>query len=254
MTDKADVNNNEQTITAGTINATNINKNGVAVATVNDIPSVPDISGKADLNNSSQTIVAGTVKATNITKGNVNVATVNDIPDISGKVNIAQGTDNAGKVLGINASGNVEPTTVSGGEVWEEIDLSNIPTDFTAGDRVKIEFKVHVAPNYPNNWSSTISNPTFVLDDASKSEIMEYGLYSDNQYYCNSIIALRVLGAAISFVLVERISSLSFFGKSDIGLITPVIFNGNSCVKGTSVTIDRNNAKNYISRMWRLKK
>ena len=45
MTDKADVNNNGQTIVAGTINATNINKNGVSVATVNDIPSLPDISG-----------------------------------------------------------------------------------------------------------------------------------------------------------------------------------------------------------------
>ena len=115
--DKADVNDSNQSIVAGSISATNITKGGVNVATVNDIPSVPDISGKADLNNPSQSIVAGSISATNITKGGVNVATTNDIPDISGKVNIAQGTGNAGKVLGINASGNVEPVTVESGGI-----------------------------------------------------------------------------------------------------------------------------------------
>lgn len=92
-TDKADVNNNQQTITAGTINATNINKNGVAVATVNDIPSVPDISGKADLTNTNQDIIAksisaSTIDALNIRKNNKAVATMNDIPDISSKADL----------------------------------------------------------------------------------------------------------------------------------------------------------------------
>ena len=114
---KADADNSTQTIVAGSISATNISKGGVNVATVNDIPVVPDITGKADLNNSNQSIVAGSISATNITKGGVNVATVNDIPDISGKVNIAQGTANAGKVLGINTSGNVEPVTVESGGI-----------------------------------------------------------------------------------------------------------------------------------------
>ena len=69
-------------------------------------------TNKADVNNSDQTIVAGTVNATNINKGSVPVATVNDIPDISGKVNIAQGTENAGKVLGIGQDGNVTPIEI----------------------------------------------------------------------------------------------------------------------------------------------
>ena len=80
--DKADVNNGNQSIVAGSISANNITKGGVDVATINDIPAVPDISGKADLNNANQTIVAGSVNATNITKGGVNVATVNDIPTL----------------------------------------------------------------------------------------------------------------------------------------------------------------------------
>ena len=67
---------------------------------------------KADQSNSNQEIVAGTITANNITKGGINVATVNDIPDISGKVNIAQGVGNAGKMLGIDDSGNVTPTNL----------------------------------------------------------------------------------------------------------------------------------------------
>lgn len=119
ITNKADVNNSGQTIVADTINATNINKNGVSVATVNDIPTVPDISGKADLNNANQTIVAGSVNATNITKGGVNVATVNDIPsipDISSKAdkNNSNQTIVAGTVSATNITkGGVNVATVN---------------------------------------------------------------------------------------------------------------------------------------------
>ena len=116
-------------------------------------------TNKADVNNSDQTIVAGTVNATNINKGSVPVATVNDIPDISGKVNIAQGTENAGKVLGIGVDGNVTPVEgSSGGEIWEEIDLNNWPTNWVIGDRIKISFPTSIMNgSVPSSWTSTIS-------------------------------------------------------------------------------------------------
>lgn len=160
--DKADVNNSNQSIVAGSISATNIKKGGVNVATVNDIPSVPDISGKADLDNSSQTIIAGTINATNINKNGVAVATTNDIPNISGKVDKAQGVSNAGKVLGIGTDGNVTPVKVSaGGEVWEEVNLSSFPSDWVVGDRVKITTRLNVIddsgkPNVGQYWSPVI--------------------------------------------------------------------------------------------------
>lgn len=53
-----------------------------------------------------------TVNSTHlVTSGGVAAA----IPDISGKVNISQGSQNAGKILGINAQGNVEPVVNTGG-------------------------------------------------------------------------------------------------------------------------------------------
>lgn len=84
---------------------------------------------KADIDNSNQTIVAGTITATNITKGGVNVATVNDIPvvpDISGKVDIAQGTENAGKALVVGLDGNVTPAEVGGGKKLYTGSLSDL--------------------------------------------------------------------------------------------------------------------------------
>lgn len=116
-------------------------------------------TNKADVNNSNQTIVAGTVNATNINKGSVPVATVNDIPDISGKVNIAQGIANAGKVLGIGVDGNVTPVEgSSGGEAWEEINYSNPPTDWVNGDRIKMMFELYSTSTEPEGYGYSHNN------------------------------------------------------------------------------------------------
>lgn len=84
---------------------------------------------KADANNGSQSIVAGSISANDISKGGVAVATVNDIPvvpDISGKVDKAQGTENAGKVLGIGDDGNVTPINVGGSKKTYTGDFSDL--------------------------------------------------------------------------------------------------------------------------------
>lgn len=236
MTDKADVNNNGQTITAGTINATNINKNGVSVATVNDIPAVPDISSKADLNNSSQTIIAGTVNATNINKGGASVATVNDIPDISVKVNIAQGTENAGKVLGINASGNVEPTEVSsGGEVWEEVDLNNFPRNWVVGDRIKVCFTAWC--NSTGEVKTSSHQNTSVIELILSDTAIDYDIPLKSGIYT---LVLSDLKRVYDFNIGATLMYLSTH-KYDT---TPTSSQG----------IDPSNVSTFIYKMWRLKK
>lgn len=278
-TDKADVNNNEQTITAGTINATNINKNGVAVATVNDIPSVPDISGKADLNNSSQSIVAGSISATNITKGDVNVATVNDIsrkadlsnpnqtivarninatgisgvniksnnvavatindiPDISGKVDKAQGANNAGKVLGIGSDGNVTPVAVSsGGEVWEELNLSNIPTNWADGDRFKICLKAYYDGS--TDTVKTVNYPT--------SPVLEFIVpnYNYDNRFIYSTSAMSTNGISVS--MIRQVFKSTLFNNGSYMSIGGELASG-------SVEINSSNIATYVYKMWRLKK
>lgn len=253
--DKADVNNSNQSIVVGSISATNITKDGVAVATVNDIPSVPDISGKADLNNSSQTIVAGTINATNINKNGVAVATTNDIPDISGKVNIVQGTENAGKVMGVNASGNVEPVTVSTGEVWEEVNLSNFPNDWVEGDRLKIQIRGEISNNTPPaSWTTA---PTSAMNiklntyDANL-EVYEFRVlnYSDNSRPVDILLTSDFLG-----ILVFSLGSRTELNKGTIGRLKLNVLNGGGSAPGhKSVTITTSNITTYVFKMWRLKK
>lgn len=286
-TDKADVNNNEQTITAGTINATNINKNGVSVATVNDIPSVPDISGKADLINTNQDIIAKSISATtidalnirknnkavatmndipdisskadlsnpnqtivarninatgisavNIKSNNVAVATVNDIPDISGKVDKAQGTNNAGKVLGIGSDGNVTPVTVSsGGEEWEELNLSNIPTNWADGDRFKICLKAYYDGS--TGTVKTVNYPT--------SPVLEFIVpsYNYDNRFIYSTSAMSTDGISVS--MIRQVFKSTLFNNGRYMSIGGELASG-------SVEINSSTIATHVYKMWRLKK
>ena len=244
---KADLNNTSQTIVAGTINATNINKNGVSVATVNDIPSVPDISGKADLNNSSQTIVAGTINATNINKNGVAVATTSDIPDISGKVDKAQGTANAGKVLGINASGNVEPIEISsGGEVWEEVDLSNFPTNWLEGERIKIQMSCYLDSTV-TSWSSIATNLS-IKNTTTYSPILEIRV----DYYNESLFKASFGTKSVALMNIKDIRA-AYLNSSNLFKIKCAEFNGGGCAT-LDFQVTRANIKDYVKRIWRLKK
>ena len=200
-TNKADANNGNQSITAGTINATNINKNGVEVATVNDIPVVPDISGKVD---------------------------------------IAQGIGNAGKVLGINASGNVEPTEVSsGGEVWEEVDLHNWPTDWAVNDRVKIDFKVRPGASSPYISTSTLC-----------SSIIEFTLVTKSgQTSLNKLITMSFPSLLVVSIVYADLNN--FISGSNV-LFTLQGGDTTSSKYGT-VSVDTSNITTYVRKMWRLK-
>ena len=85
-----------------------VDTNVVALKT--DIPVVPDVSG---INNRLDTIdgeITGiNANITNLTNKNTEQDTA-----INGKVAIAQDTENAGKVLGIGADGNVTPVNAGG--------------------------------------------------------------------------------------------------------------------------------------------
>lgn len=202
---------------------------------------------KADVNNNNQIITAGTINANNINKGGVAVATVNDIPDISGKVNIAQGTENAGKVLGIGSDGNVTPVNVSsGGEVWEEVDLQNWPTDWVAGDRIKVCFSVGYTTGDPYFGSSVNSRSAFIeliLDETNKGvncPIISGGVYG------NYNVGLCEIGG------------VEYFNKPTIDtsayeyLFSLRGFNGSQ--SGTYLYIDHFILSSYVHKMYRLKK
>lgn len=216
------------------------------------------MTDKADVNNGNQTIIAGTVNATNINKNGVDVATVNDIPDITGKVNIAQGVENAGKVLGINNSGNVVPVTVeSGGEVWEEVDLYNLPTDWVVGDRIKLILNAWVEPNFLNDKLTFHLGKNGTINEFSRMGIIEIEIPSTStRSYLNLHTLFDSNGIFVS-ELVRINNHTAFNNKEGILQIngSMMLLSNGSLTKGveTNTMIDISKGTG-IYKMWRLKK
>ena len=208
---------------------------------------------KADQNNTNQEIVAGTITATNITKGGVNVATINDVPDISGKVNIAQGPSNAGKVLGIGGDGNVTPTEIISGEVWEQFDPNNHPTDFVEGEVILLELKkAYILSSYPDSWSTAITPSQATVQDIGIRPIIRFAL-TNNEIITKYGIPYNIQSyPSVCGINSFHSSPVSFINGGPtayLGYITLMLFNG---VSASSSGWHHNNT--MVSRAWRLKK
>lgn len=210
---------------------------------------------KADTSNGNQSIVAGSISANNISKGGVGVATLNDIPDISGKVNIAQGSGNAGKVLGINASGNVEPMNVSGGEVWETVDLSNFPKNWVTGDRVKMIFKQNINPSAVGEWATATCSMSTNQNNTDGGAIFEFELGTSYGSACLvNFTSYSIPPNSIGLVIAETTNVVNWNGANNYMMsLVSITFNGNNCVSETK-SIKTNSVSTYVQKMWRLKK
>lgn len=98
------------------------------------------------------------------------------------KVNVAQGTENAGKALVVGVDGNVTVGNAGGaGEVWEEVDLNNWPTDWAAGDKIRI------CPNVLKgisvsaaSWTSEITVNNSGTDSNIPTACVEFALVDDS--------------------------------------------------------------------------
>ena len=119
------------------------------------------------------------------------------------KVNVAQGASNAGKALIVGTDGNIAPREISSGEIWEEVNLSNWPTNWVVGDRIKISTKLYRSVNSPilgvgSNWSAMFEfmvNSTEsrnVIYDTSTSSTTMYSMHigSVTEFNNGSVIAV----------------------------------------------------------------
>ena len=176
---------------------------------------------------------------------------------VNGKVNIAQGTNNSGKVLGINASGNVEPTEISsGGEVWEEINFSSFPRNWVVGDRVKVQFSIKEDYSTSINWTTAPSGSLSTVTDAAYiSDFIEIEIKSSS-YNPYSNISIYNSGTDYcvfnTLYLVLGVDYWNGNGMSSQILATrTILFNG-AGMKSIIRSIDP--SLGFITKMYRLKK
>ena len=177
---------------------------------------------------------------------------------IAGKVAINQGTGNAGKVLGINASGNVEPTNVSsggGGEVWEEIDKNNLPTDWVNGDKIKIQFRVDYTYAGAGSFTSAPKNASIKETSLFPNSSVNEFVISDDTYQCWTPLKGFITSFAMGELMVTHIFSFSNWnaGTDSLFNLQFYVMNGGG-ISSDFRGVTRATIGNYVEKMWRLKK
>ena len=199
------------------------------------------VNGWSDLKQRLTTAEGQIVTAQNDISA-LDVTVAQQTTDINGlkssKVSVAQGAANAGKALVIGADGNVAPGEISGGEVWEEVDLNNWPTDWVANELIRIDFKVTV-----NTSSPYINNS----DDASS--IIEVTLLStSSDTMPMKLITMSRLDNNFFYIVLRSIYGKNFNKTSgNLMLLSGLKNNGN----GGSEYITTSNISTYIRKMWR---
>ena len=173
------------------------------------------------------------------------------------KVNVAQGAANAGKALVVGADGNVAPGEVSGGEVWEEIDYSNPPSDWAEGDRFKLLVGLYhnTAGSKLDFWRRNIVEGEIIGHsfDVTDSGMIPSVYTTNNGYFYPMKATASLIQLNENKTITVWCSELTISSKGSI--------NG---TVGISQDISIINFPNYVKigtgtrtqylRMWRLKK
>lgn len=186
------------------------------------------------------------------------VAAQNNITDlnglVAGKVDIMQGTANAGKALIVGSNGNVTPGEISSGEVWEEVDLSNFPTDWVAGDRVKVEFYYPTAiSGGPTSWTSTMGS--FTPKTYKKSSHLFEIIVPEDDNSMDRALYINQNGAKCAFCGTIYVRGYEAWNQTALYFMQfkCIGFNG-AGILSTANTIKVGAFANKISKMYRLKK
>ena len=154
----------------------------------------------------------------------------------SSKVNVAQGAANAGKALVVGSDGNVAPGEISGGEVWEEVDLNNFPRNWVVGDRIKVCFTAWC--NSTGELKTSKHQNTSVIELILSDTAIDYDIPLKSGIYT---LVLSDLKRVYDFNIG---ATLMYLSTHKYDTTTPTGSQG----------IDPSNVSTYIYKMWRLKK
>ena len=169
---------------------------------------------------------------------------------IAGKVAINQGTGNAGKALVVGTDGNVTTGEISSGEVWEEVNLNNFPTDWVDGDRVRFTTNAGVNDVTSGSFSSgNISISGWRTDGESQTVEITIG---STVKICRGIIRLNPFDSGIVTLTLLTINTASNWNSSTLFTLRGSCFNGYN-IATSDLNITRSNLSTYIVKMWRLK-
>ena len=154
-------------------------------------------------------------------------------------------------VNGTSSTANL-PSGGSGGNGWEKLNLTSLPTDFAEGDTILIFSKITVTADV-NSWNTAPSLPTIGYDQYIEYPIM-IKLHSIYRNY-NNPIAINTSAKYVGMVNLTNIADYNSWNNPGQALLTiqAYAFNGDGRGVSGPLNITRANITTYISEMYRLK-
>ena len=156
-----------------------------------------------------------------------------------------------GDVLTVGSSG-VEWATPSGGSEWEELDKTNLPTDFKAYDEIAAIISFDVATNgTTSSWTTSPATPTVSAPSNTNINSKQYFVrfiipyYNDGQAYIgNASYSYQKYIAYLTSITATALN------QGRLGYLEIQSFNGGGMNStGTNLTIN----SNFVVKLWRKK-
>lgn len=162
-------------------------------------------------------------------------------------------TDGLKLTLGTGAGDIVSNIIKVGGDTWEELDLTALPTNFVSGDIIKVQFyRFNFIPEAPSWTSSPSSSPSSTPQDDETTAFIEFMFgETDIQRPSYAVIDVNMASTAIS-ITTAKLNLVSNFNGRWLFDISVQYLNGGG-TKSRDVSVERTNCSTYVRKMYRLK-
>jgi len=141
-------------------------------------------------------------------------------------------------------------------DIWEEVDLNNFPTDWVAGDRIKVAFYGFSLDASASTWKIGASITSVDPYTNHKLPYLEFELSSLSTTIRYSLCTFGNLENCVGFIDLNSIGRTSDWNSSSsssaIFSFEALVFNQIG-FKTSSVSVSRSDISNYVYKMYRLK-
>ena len=142
-----------------------------------------------------------------------------------------------------------------GGDGWENLDVTNLPTDFTTGDELEIWFTIAASLHNASSWETIPSNDG-IRRDTNHIIITKIILDNTSTRYCYTPLYINLDGQAIAFINLEFYNGAFYWNVKSSSIpwltLSQTTFNGRGRT-WKRLEINGTNISNYVTSIKRKK-
>lgn len=166
--------------------------------------------------------------------------------------NVAGNIDENNLTISVNGINSSPIEIPSSGDGWEELDLNNLPTDFSAGDELKIWFnKLWELYPSPANWNSAISGD--YREDSLGSDILYNGILPSIDTLPFTPLITSGSSGDFTTIGIQLQRAYNWNNPGTWGIVFNCVSLNGQGKKSENQYIEAGDLKNYASRLFRKK-